>query len=101
MLRAAAPRLLSAQSNLTALAGRVGREGGRGGAAPPGGGHVGGGAARGGAGWGLQGGPAQPGLAFLQGRRDEKKWYSPGQTGDPPRATSLPLISLSVPFQAP
>lgn len=44
--------------NLTALAGRAGLEGGRGGAAPPGGGHVGGGAARGGAGWGLQGSPA-------------------------------------------
>lgn len=68
--------------NLTALAGRAGLEGGRGGAAPPGGGHVGGGAAQGGAGWGLQGSPAHPGLASLQGRRDEKEWDIPGLTGD-------------------
>lgn len=64
--------------SLTALAGRAGLEGGRGGAAPPGGGHVGGGAARGGAGWGLQGGPAHPGLASLQGWRDGKEWDIPG-----------------------
>lgn len=83
---------------LTALAGQAGRAGGRGGAAPPGGGHVGGGAARGGAGWGLQGGPAQPGLAFLQGRRDRKEWDIPargwGPAASDPFASDLTVSSL-------
>lgn len=89
--------------SLTALAGRAGLEGGRGGAAPPGGGHVGGGAARGGAGWGLQGGPAHPGLAFLQGRRDGKEWDIPGLVpfGSDFTVSPHPVFlarSLSVPY---
>lgn len=78
---------------LTALAGRAGLEGGRGGSAPPGGSHVGGGAARGGAGWGLQRGPAHPGLASLQRRRDGKEWDIPGlvwrPTGNGPFASDV------------
>lgn len=60
---------------------------------------MGGGAARGGAGWGLQGGPAHPGLAFVQGRRDGKEWdipWSGYSAGELLGAALLLLTSPSV-----
>lgn len=92
-LRAAASRQLSARSNRArgpgGAGGRKGRCGPtrrrpRGGRCCPG---------RGGAGWGLQGGPAHPGLASLQRRRDGKEWDIPGlvwrPTGNGPFASDL------------
>lgn len=81
------PRLLSARSNRARGPGGAGGRKGRCGPARrrPRGGRC----CPGRGGWGLQGGPAQQGLAFLQGRRDGKEWDIPGLGWGPAESGSF------------